>query len=125
MALLCFTWHGTVLGPNEWESIIGYGNGGLLSSLNLFTAYFSPYLLSAWAPVTLPQAKPDDTAAERRSISASGNALAINVILNKAAMTSPPQIAKIFCTLFSIASAAVGDPFAQPVTALTRFSDRS
>jgi hypothetical protein len=99
-------------------------NGGLLSSLNPFSAYFSPYLLSAWAPVTLPQAKPDDTAAERRSISASGNALAINVIL-KAAMMSPPQIAKVSCTLFSIASAAVGDPFAQPVTALTRFSDRS
>src|ERR1700731_2421497 len=74
--------------------------------------------------LTLPRAKPDDTAAERRSISASGNALAINVIF-KAAMASPPQIAKVSCTLFSIASAAVGDPFAQPVTALRRFSDRS
>ena len=42
---------------------------------------------------TLPRAKPDDTAAERRSISASRNALAINVIL-KAAMASPPQIAR-------------------------------
>src|ERR1700726_2612581 len=61
---------------------------------------------SAGAP--LPRAKPDDTAAERRSISASGNALAINVIL-KAAMTSPPQIAKASCTSSSIASAAVGD----------------
>ena len=43
--------------------------------------------------LTLPRAKPDDTAAERRSISASRNALAINVIL-KAAMASPPQIAR-------------------------------
>jgi hypothetical protein len=50
--------------------------------------------------------------------------LAINVIL-KAAMASPPQIAKASCTSSSIASAAVEDLFAQPVTALTRFSDRS
>jgi hypothetical protein len=32
----------------------------------------------------LPRAKPDDTAAERRSISAFRNALAINVILKPA-----------------------------------------
>src|ERR1700726_2291295 len=43
--------------------------------------------------LTLPRAKPDDTATERRSISASRNALAINVIL-KAAMASSPQIAR-------------------------------
>src|SRR6478672_13045348 len=60
--------------------------------------------------LTLPRAKPEDTAAERRSISASGNALAINVIL-EAAMASPPQIAKASCTSSSIASAAVGDAF--------------
>jgi hypothetical protein len=65
--------------------------------------------------LTLPRAKPDDTAAERRSISASRNALAINVIL-KAAMASPPQVARASCTLSSIASAAIGDLFVQPVT---------
>jgi hypothetical protein len=43
--------------------------------------------------LTLPRAKPDDTAVERRSIPASRNALAINAIL-KAAMASPPQIAR-------------------------------
>ena len=53
-----------------------------------------------------------DTAAERRSISASRNALAINVIL-KAAMASPPQIARASCTSSSIASAAVGEGFAR------------
>jgi hypothetical protein len=51
-----------------------------------------------------------DTAAERRSISASRNALAINVIL-KAAMASPPQIARASCTSSSTASAAVGEGF--------------
>jgi len=54
--------------------------------------------------------KPDDTAVERRSISASRNALAINVIL-KAAMASPPQIARASCTSSSIALAAVGEGF--------------
>ena len=60
------------------------------------------------------------TPRQRRSISASRNALAINVII-KAAMASPPQIAKASCTSSSIASAAIGDLFVQPVTALTRF----
>src|ERR1700704_6406 len=60
--------------------------------------------------LTLPRAKPDDTAAERPSISASRNALAINVIL-KAAMASPPQIARASCTSSSIASAAVRHGF--------------
>src|SRR5882724_6991343 len=60
--------------------------------------------------LTLPRAKPDDTAAERRSTSASRNALAINVIL-KAAMASPPQIARASCTSSSVASAAVGEGF--------------
>jgi hypothetical protein len=41
--------------------------------------------------------------------------LAINVIL-KAAMALPPQIASASCTSSSIASAAVGDLFEQPVT---------
>ena len=72
--------------------------------------------------LTLPRANPDDTAAERRSILASRNALAINVIL-KAAMASPPQIARASCTSSPIASAAVGNLSVQPVTALTRFSD--
>src|SRR6202022_1303805 len=56
--------------------------------------------------LTLPRPKPDDTAVERRSISASRNALAINVI-PKAAMASPPQFARASCTSFSIALAAV------------------
>src|SRR3954470_14227357 len=60
--------------------------------------------------LTLPLAKPDDTAAERRSISASRNALAINVIL-KAVIASPPQIARASCTSSSKASAAVGVAF--------------
>ena len=34
---------------------------------------------------------------------------------------SPPQIARASCTSSSIASAAVGDLFVQPVTALTIF----
>ena len=43
LALLCFTWRGTVFCPNEWEShVIGYGHGGLLSSLHIVSAYFSP-----------------------------------------------------------------------------------
>src|SRR3984893_17829726 len=75
--------------------------------------FFSLLSFGLGAFLTLPRAKPDDTAAERRSISASGNALAINVIL-KAAMASPPQITKASCTSSSIASAAVGDLFAQP-----------
>jgi hypothetical protein len=41
LALPCFTWRGTVLGPDEWESnVVGYGHGGLLSSLNIVNAYF-------------------------------------------------------------------------------------
>jgi hypothetical protein len=52
--------------------------------------FFSLPSFGRGAFLTLPGAKPDDTAAERRSISASRNALAINVIL-KAAMASPPQ----------------------------------
>src|ERR1700733_3296340 len=48
LALLCFTWRSTVFGPDEGESnVIGYGHGGLLSSLHIVRAYFSPYLLSA------------------------------------------------------------------------------
>ena len=86
--------------------------------------FFSLHFLGRGAFLTLPRAKPDDTAAERRSISASRNALAINVIL-KVAMASPPQIASASCTSSSIASATVGDLFVQPVTALMRFSDRS
>jgi hypothetical protein len=66
----------------------------------------------------------DDTAAERRSISASGKALAINVIL-KAAMASPPANCESFLHLISDRIGGVGDLFVQPVTALTRFSDRS
>jgi hypothetical protein len=44
LALLCFTWRGLPsLRPNEWEShVIGYGHGGLLSSLHVVSAYFSP-----------------------------------------------------------------------------------
>src|SRR5205809_6482487 len=44
--------------------------------------------------LTLPRAKPDDTAAVRRSTSASRNALAINVIL-KAAMASPRKLREL------------------------------
>ena len=34
---------GTVFGPDEWESnVIGYGHGGLLSSLHIVSASFSP-----------------------------------------------------------------------------------
>src|SRR5580704_3726299 len=65
--------------------------------------FFSLASFGLGAFLTLPRAKPDDTAEERRSISASGNALAINVIL-KAAMASPPQIARASCTSSSIAS---------------------
>src|SRR4029077_14710778 len=71
---------------------------------------FSLAFFDVGAFLTLPRAKPDDTAAERRLISASRNALAINVIL-KAAMASPPQIARASCTSSSIASAAVGEGF--------------
>ena len=54
------------------------------------------------------------TPRQRGSISASRNALAINVIL-KAAMALPPQIARASCTSSSIASAVtVGDLSAQP-----------
>src|SRR4051812_17950732 len=70
---------------------------------------FSLAFFDVGAFLTLPRAKPDDTAAERRSTSASRNALAINVIL-KAAMASPPQIARASCTSSSIAS-AVGEGF--------------
>src|ERR1700730_16324679 len=72
--------------------------------------FFSLPSFGLGAFLTLPRAKPDDTAVERRSISASRNALAINVIL-KAAMASPPQIARASCTSSSIASAAVGEGF--------------
>ena len=72
--------------------------------------FFSLVSFDVGAFLTLPRAKPDDTAAERRSISASRNALAINVIL-KAAMASPPQIARASCTSSSIALAAVGEGF--------------
>jgi hypothetical protein len=64
---------------------------------------------------TLRRAKPDDTAAERRSISASRNAFAIIVIL-KAAMASSPQIARASCTSSSIAPAEVGDAFVRVLT---------
>src|SRR3954452_23523964 len=70
---------------------------------------FSLAFFDVGALLTLPRAKPDDTAAVRRSTSASRNALAINVIL-KAAMASPPQIARASCTSSSIAS-AVGEGF--------------
>jgi hypothetical protein len=72
--------------------------------------FFSLISFDVGAFLTLPRAKPDDTAVERRSISASRNALAINVIL-KAAMASPPQIARASCTSSSIALAAVGEGF--------------
>src|SRR3984957_2410247 len=81
--------------------------------------FFSLPSFGLGAFLTLPRAKPDDTAAERRSISASRNALAINVIL-KAAMASPPQIARASCTSSSIALAAVGEGFVRRV--LTRGS---
>src|SRR4051812_22503692 len=71
---------------------------------------FSLAFFDVGAFLTLPRANPDDTAAERRSTSASRNALAINVIL-KAAMASPPQIARASCTSSSIASAAIGEGF--------------
>src|SRR5260370_14615742 len=74
--------------------------------------FFCLVSFDAGAFLTLPRAKPDDTAAERRSISASRNALAINVIL-KAAMASPPQIARASCTSSSIALAAVGEGLLQ------------
>jgi hypothetical protein len=55
LALLCFTWRGTVLGPNEWESnVIGYCHGGLLSSLNIVSAYFLLTSFGLGAPLTLP-----------------------------------------------------------------------
>src|SRR2546423_6997239 len=73
------------------------------SSVGIFLLSF----FDVGAFLTLPRAKPDDTAAERRSISASRNALAINVIF-KAAIAPPPQIARASCTSSSIASAAVG-----------------
>jgi hypothetical protein len=82
--------------------------------------FFSLPSFGLGAFLTLPRAKPDDTAAERRSISASRNALAINVIL-KAAMTSPPKLRSFPHLNLQIASAAIGDLFMQPVTALTRF----
>jgi hypothetical protein len=64
--------------------------------------------------ITIPRRQ--DIVFKPRGITVRGseNALAINVIL-KAAMASPPQIAAS-CTSSSIASAAVGDLFAQPVT---------
>ena len=41
-SILCFTWRGTVFGSDEWEgNAIGYGHGGLLSSLYFVSAYFS------------------------------------------------------------------------------------
>jgi hypothetical protein len=62
----CFTWRCTVFGSDEREShVIGYGHGGLLSSLHIVSAYFSPYSFGRRAFLTLPRAKPDDTAAER------------------------------------------------------------
>src|SRR5580704_17392134 len=53
--------------------------------------FFSLPSFGLGAFLTLPRAKPHDTAAERRSISASRNALPINVIL-KAAMASPREL---------------------------------
>jgi hypothetical protein len=70
LALLCFTWRGTVFGPDEWESnVIGDGHGGLLSSLHIVQCVlFSLAFLDVGAFLTLPRVKPDDTTAERRSI---------------------------------------------------------
>jgi hypothetical protein len=51
--------------------------------------FFSLPAFGLGAFLTLPRTKPDDTAAERRSISASRNALIL-----EAAMASPPQIAR-------------------------------
>ena len=72
--------------------------------------FFSLISFDVGAFLTLPRAKPDNTAAERRSISAFRNALAINVIL-KAATASRSQIARTSCTSSSIALAAVGEGF--------------
>jgi hypothetical protein len=71
--------------------------------------------------LTLPRAKPDDTAVERRSISASGNALAINVIL-KAAMTSP-QNCESFLYLIFDRRIKRGPPnlLAKPLALITRW----
>ena len=55
--------------------------------------FFSLISFDVGAFLTLPGAKPDDTAVERRSTLASRNALTINVIL-KAATASPSQIAR-------------------------------
>src|SRR4051812_2772260 len=55
---------------------------------------FSLAFFDVGALLTLPRAKPDDTAAERRSTSASRNALAINVIL-KAAMALPRKLREL------------------------------
>ena len=67
--------------------------------------------------LTSPRAKSDDTAVERRSIPASRNALAINVIL-KAAMASPPQIASAHLRSHRRRS---GIDLRNRFTALTRF----
>src|SRR6476661_7765803 len=79
--------------------------------------FFSLPSFGLGAFLTLPRAKPDDTAAERRSISASRNALAINVIL-KAAMASPPQIASAHLRSHRRRS---GIDLRNRFTALTRF----
>src|SRR5258708_16177212 len=85
--------------------------------------FFSIVSFDVGAFLTLPRAKPDDTAAERRSISAFRNALAINVIL-KAATASPSQIARNSCTSSSIASPAALAPLPQLLPPFTPFSHR-
>src|SRR5271169_1325789 len=51
LALLCFTRRSTVFGADEWKSnVIGYGHGGLLSSLHMVSASSSPWALAPRAP---------------------------------------------------------------------------
>jgi hypothetical protein len=111
----------TVLGPDEWEQ-----RNRLRpwrppqQSGHRQCVFFSLPAFGLGAFLTLPRTKPDDTAAERRSISASRNALAINVIL-KAAMAPPPKLRELIFDRIG----GGRDLSVQPVTALTRFSDRS
>ena len=82
------------------------------SSVHIFLLSF---FRQARAFLTLQRAKPDDTAAERRSISASRNASQCN---SQGCDGVAPQNCE---SSSSIALAAVEDLLVQPVTALTRF----
>jgi hypothetical protein len=70
--------------------------------------------------LTLPRAKPDDIAGEAIDLSFQ------KCVGHQCNSLGCDGVAAANCeSSSSIASAAVEDPFVQPVTALTRFSDRS